>query len=61
MSTPFKPGDLIWLSDDMGILTPAIYISEATSSILGPRIKVLHAKVIFDIGKHRMRVNNETR
>lgn len=56
-----KPGELIWLSDDMGILTPAIYISEATSSILGPRIKVLHAKVIFDIGKHRMRVNNETR
>ena len=54
-----KPGDLIWLRDDMGKLTPAIYISEAPSYFSGPRIRVLQGGVIFDIGKHRTRVINE--
>lgn len=56
-----KPGDLIWLRDDMGNLTPAIYISKAPPSFSGPRIRVLHGEVIFDIGKHRTRVIDETR
>lgn len=56
-----KPGDLIWLKDDMGVLTPAIYISDAPSCFMGPRIKVLHAGVVLDIGKHRARANNEAR
>ena len=56
-----KPGDLIYLQDDMGNLTPAIYISEAPPSFIGPRIRVLHNGIVFNIGKHRTRVINETR
>ena len=55
-----KPGDLIWLRDDMGNLTPAIYISEAPASFIGPRIKVLQSGVVFSIGKHRAKVISET-
>lgn len=55
-----KPGDLIWLRDDMGKLTPAIYISEAPSYFSGPRIRVLQDGFVFDIGKHRAKVINET-
>jgi len=55
-----KSGDLIWLRDDMGKLTPAIYISEAPSYFSGPRIRVLQGGVVFDIGKHRAKVINET-
>jgi hypothetical protein len=56
-----KPGDLIWLRDDMGNLTPAIYISEASSYYSGPRIRVLQGGVVFDIAKHRTRVIDEAR
>lgn len=56
-----KPGDLIWLRDDMGVLTPAIYLSEAIPGLIGPRIKVLQNGVIFEIGKHRTRTINESR
>jgi hypothetical protein len=55
-----KPGDLIWLRDDMGKLTPAIYISEAPSSFMGPRVKVLQSGAVFSIGKHRTKVIDET-
>ena len=55
-----KPGDLIWLRDDIGNLTPAIYITEVPSSLSGPRIKVLQDGFVFDIGKHRAKVINET-
>ena len=57
-----KPGDLIWLRDDMGNLTPAIYISEAPSrSRFFPLVKVLQGGITFDIGKHRTRMIDETR
>jgi hypothetical protein len=56
-----KPGDLIWLRDDMENLTPAIYISEATAGLCWPRVKVLQGGVIFGIAKHRTRVIDETR
>jgi len=56
-----KPGDLIWLRDDMENLTPAIYISEATAGLCWPRVKVLQGGVVFDIAKHRTRVIDETR
>ena len=45
----------------MGNLTPAIYISEAPASFIGPRIKVLQSGVVFSIGKHRAKVISETR
>lgn len=56
-----KPGDLIWLRDDEGNLTPAIYISDAPAYLSGPRIRVLQGGIIFNIGKHRTRVIDEAR
>ena len=56
-----KPGDLIWIRDDMGVFTPAIYVSDAIPGFIGPRIKVLQNGVIFEIGKHRTMIVNEAR